>query len=199
MKRYLKPIFVLITLALLASSNTQAGGEDKMVIALKSDDFALAETDISSLAVGESQTIETDSGKIIDLLRTADGVEIYVDGELLELGLDAGSLHEGHAMKKHIEIICDSDEECDENVFIMADGDSDAASWVTEDGQHVIVHKEIEHSCSNDDEETECSKNMVWVSDDDDMDLEALHELHVDGDSEGHRVIMIRKHVDTDD
>ncbi len=34
------------------------------------------------------KTIETDSGKIIDILRTADGAEIYVDGELLEMNFD---------------------------------------------------------------------------------------------------------------
>ncbi len=59
-----------------------------MVIALNTDDFNLHETDISELTIGESQTIGTDSGKVIDLLRTADGVEVYIDGELLDMDMN---------------------------------------------------------------------------------------------------------------
>jgi len=91
MKGYLKPIFALAATALLATGNVQADTEEKMIIALKTDDFEMTNTDISSLAIGESQTIETDSGQVIDLLRTADGVEIYVDGELLEMGFELKS------------------------------------------------------------------------------------------------------------
>ena len=43
----------------------------------------VADTDISHLGVGDAETIYTESGKTIDLLRTEDGVEVYVDGELL--------------------------------------------------------------------------------------------------------------------
>ncbi len=199
MNRYLKPVFVLITLALLASSSAQAGSEEKIIIALKSDDFELAEIDVSNLAVGESETIESDSGKVIDILRTKDGVEIYVDGELLDLNFAADGLHEAHAITKHIEIICDSDEACDENVFFMAGDDAAGASWFTEDGHTVFVHKEIELSCTDDDEETNCTEEMLWFSAGEDMDLEALHELHANGDGEGHRIIMIKKHIDTQD
>jgi hypothetical protein len=41
-----------------------------MVIALQTDDFELAETDISDLEIGDAETIYTESGKTIDLLRT---------------------------------------------------------------------------------------------------------------------------------
>ena len=44
--------------------------------------------------LGESQTIETNNGKVIDLLRTADGVEIYVDGE--------GEGHKVIMIRKHV-------------------------------------------------------------------------------------------------
>ena len=69
MKHTMKAIFSLAALALLITTSAQAGSKEKMVIALKTDDFTLAETDVSSLAVGEAQTIETDSGKVIDILR----------------------------------------------------------------------------------------------------------------------------------
>jgi hypothetical protein len=118
MKHYLKPVLALATFAILAASSVQADTEEKMIIALKTDDFELTETDISALAVGEGKTIETESGKVIDILRTTDGVEIYVDGELLEMNFDHDSLHEEHMVRKHVEVICDGDEECDEMVWI---------------------------------------------------------------------------------
>ena len=80
MKHYMKAIFSLAVLAFLATASAQAGSAEKMVIALKTDDFELAKTDVSDLAIGESQTIETGSGTVIDILRTADGVELYIDG-----------------------------------------------------------------------------------------------------------------------
>lgn len=125
MKHSIKAFFALATLALLTTAVTQAETHQKLVIALHTDDFSLHETDISELAIGESQTIETDSGKVIDLLRTADGVEIYVDGELLDMDMhfNATRLHAEHLVKKHIEITCDDAENCDENVFILAGDD----------------------------------------------------------------------------
>ena len=125
MKHYLKPIFALAALALLGTTSVQAAAEEKMVIALKTDRFELAETDISTLAIGESQTIETDSGRVIDILRTADGAEIYVDGELLDINFEDEGLHEDHMIRKHVEVICDSDEECDHTVWASEGGDID--------------------------------------------------------------------------
>jgi hypothetical protein len=111
--------------------------EEQIVIALSTDDFELAETDISGLAVGDAQTFMTDSGKQIDLLRTEEGVEIYVDGELIDAGLHGEhDLHEGHrVVHKHVEVICDTDEECEETVWISDDEDFDGAG----------MHHEVEH------------------------------------------------------
>ena len=152
MKQYLKPVFALATFAFLAASSVQADSEEKMVIALKTDDFELTETDISTLAIGEGQTIETESGKVIDILRTPDGVEIYVDGEMLEMDFDHDGLHSEHMVKKHVEVICDSDEGCEE---------------------------------------------MIWISADEDIDLEELHKMH-EGE-EGHKFIVIKKEIITQD
>lgn len=173
MKHYLEAVIALAMSALLASTWVQAEHSDKMVIALKTDDFELTETDISSLAVGEAQTIETESGRIIDILRTDDGAEIYVDGELLEMDMDHGGLHEQHMIRKHVEIICDSDEDCDQQVMVLS-GNDDDGGWVTDDGGHVIIHREIEVSCGDDDDEAGCGEHM---------------------DSEDHEVFVIRKEV----
>jgi len=90
--------------------------------------------------------------KIIDILRTSDGAEIYVDGELLKLNSNHDGLHEEHIMEKHVEIICDSDEE-----------------------------------------ESDCADKMIWVSSDEDIDIEELHEMHKN--DEDHKVIVIKKKI----
>jgi hypothetical protein len=97
MKHYLGPVFALLALALLTSASARAQTREKVVIALETDDFELTETDISTLAIGEAQTIETDSSKIIDILRTSAGAEIYVDGELLDMNFNDEGLHAEHA------------------------------------------------------------------------------------------------------
>ena len=188
MKHYLRPVFALFVLALLTSASVFAETREKMVIALQTDDFELAETDISSLAIGEAKTIETDSGKVIDILRTNDGAEIYVDGELLEMNFNDDNLHEEHMMEKHVEIVCDSEEECDENIFVFNGDGHDESEWVMADGEHVSIHSEIEITC-DDEEGSDCSHEMILISDD--IELEELHEQH--GSGEAHKVIVIKK------
>lgn len=113
-----KLILLLAVVVFTLGSASLSAGEDKMVIALTTDDFELAETDVSDLEIGDSETIYTQSGKTIDLLRTADGIEIYVDGELLELGLDGEEgIHEGHRIvHQHVEVDCDTEEDCDMDI-----------------------------------------------------------------------------------
>jgi hypothetical protein len=196
MKQYLKPVFCVAVIAFLAATSAQASGEEKVIIALMTDDFELSETDISNLGVGESQTIETESGKIVDLVRTADGVEVYVDGELLDMDIESGGMHQKHHFSKKIEVICADGDECEKNVFIMAaDGDHDI-DWEAHEVGNIVMHKSIELSCSSDDEDTECSDNMVWISDGDEMDLEELHEIH--SEDGNHKIIVIKKDIDTD-
>jgi len=196
MKHTMKIIFSLAALALLASASVQAETEEKMVIALKTDDFELMETDVSDLAIGEAQTIETDSGKVIDILRTADGVELYVDGELMEMDFGDEGLHGEHMVRKHVEIICDDDEECDKNVFVFTGDDTDLSAWVTDEGEHMLIHKEVGLICDSE-EESSCSDKMVIISDGEDFDLQELHEMHA-GDS-GHKVIVIKTEVISED
>jgi len=73
-------------LALLGSTMAAAHDDthhEKVVVALKTDTADLAEADISDLDVGDAKTVYTEDGRTIDILRTADGAEIYVDGELI--------------------------------------------------------------------------------------------------------------------
>ena len=164
MKHYSGPVFALLTFALLTSASALAQNREKVVIALETDDFKLAETDISTLTVGEAQTIETDSGRVIDILRTSDGAEIYVDGELLEMNFNDEGLHEEHMMNKHVEIVCDNGEECDENIIIINHDEHEASGWATEDGEHVVIHREVEVTCNDNEEGDHCSHPMVLIS-----------------------------------
>ena len=197
MKYLFKTVLALATLCILAATSVQAENQKKMIVALKTSDFELTETDISSLAVGEAQTIETESGRVIDILRTVDGAEIYVDGELLEMNFDEDALHEKHMVRRHVEIECENDEECDKNVVILSGDHDDLPEWMTEESDNVFIHKEIEFSCTDDEEGTRCSDKTIWVSDDGDIDLEEIHEKHNSG--EVHKVIVIRKEIITED
>ncbi|MBT8061060.1 MAG: hypothetical protein KJO85_00150 [Gammaproteobacteria bacterium] len=127
MNKVLSTAAVLLTLALLGSSLAMAATVEKRVIAIKTNDFELAETDVSHLAVGEAETVVTEGGKTIDILRSAEGMEIYVDGELLEMSFGEGEEAAAHRHHERKVIRCDSDQgECDHveiEEFIEADGD----------------------------------------------------------------------------
>ena len=121
----------------------------KRVIALKTDHFELAETDVSHLAVGESETIVTESGTTIDLLRTADGIEIYVDGELLEL--PHADHHDGaqHKVARHVVVHCADDEQAcvEEHMAMEVEGldlgEPHDAEWHDEEADVIVIRKKI--------------------------------------------------------
>jgi hypothetical protein len=197
MKHCLKPILALATTLVLVATSIQAQDEKKMIIALSTDDFELSETDISTLAVGEAKTIETDNGRVIDILRTTDGAEVYVDGVLLEMNFDEEGLHEEHMIVKHVEVICDPEEDCEKHVVIHVDSDDETTRWLSHDGDKVIIHKEIEITCTDEDDETTCSDELVWISEGEETNIGELHKEHADG--QGHRVIVIEKKTGAED
>lgn len=197
MKQLLKPFLPLTICAILAATPVWAGDREEMVIELKTSDFEVAATDISELAIGESKTIETDSGKIIDILRTNDGAEIYIDGELLEMNNTHGGMHEIHKIEKHVEIICDDEENCEEEILVLTDGEPVEFGFATSEGDNVFIHREIELSCTHEEDSTSCSDSTVWVTENGDIDLQELHERH--GDGKSHKVIVIKKEVTTED
>lgn len=208
MKTKLSLIYSLILSVFIFTGYALAGEEEKMVIKLKTSDFEMAETDISDLEIGESETIVTESGKTIDLLRTAEGVEVYVDGELLdipEMGAHKSHRvkmhhgdHDGKMVKKHKEIIieCEVDgedgeeHECGNEMFFVGDGDIDIEALHEDGDAHKVIVKRIHKTCSSD-EEGECEEVNVWVSDGDDVSFSDLHEA-----GEGHKVIRIHKSAD---
>jgi hypothetical protein len=197
MKQLLKPIFAFACLTVLASSPLLAGGQKEVVIALKTGDFELVETDVSEMAVGEARTIETENGKMIDILRTTDGAEVYIDGELLEMNAGSdGERHELHRIEKHVEIICDDDENCNKEVFVVALDEGEQFDLTGTKGDTVIFHREIELSCTDSEEGTSCDQ-AVLVNTDGDIDVEELH--HLQEGEKGHKFIVIKKEILTED
>lgn len=171
-------IFFLGASSVVAGEDPEVVVEKKYVVALSTDDFELEETDLSHLAVGDAETIVTESGKTIDLLRSEDGIEIYVDGELLDTGLDDGEAHGSHKIvHADVEIICEGDEECEETVWISEDGDIDLEALRASGGHKVIrIHEDEDHG------------EM-------DVDVEVLHEGH----ETAHKVIRIKHGEPGDD
>jgi len=118
MKTYFSIFSGAVLACLIFTAYACAADGEKMVIKLDTDDFELAETDISQLEIGESETIVTESGKIVDLLRTSDGVEIYIDGELLDLpNMEGMQAHDsGHGMiHKEIIVECEAEDDAEES------------------------------------------------------------------------------------
>ena len=146
---FLAAAFLVFGVKPAVAGDEQGNAEPKqMVIALKTDEFELHETDLSHLGVGGAETIVTDSGKTIDLLRTQDGVEIYVDGELLELDFSHDqAMHDQHdVVHERIEISCDDEDNCDEHLWI-SDGEEIDMDALHSDGHHekvIIIRKETE-------------------------------------------------------
>lgn len=192
----------LIFSAFIFAGAAQAGDQEKMVIQLKTNDFEIAETDISNLAIGESETIITESGKTIDLLRTADGVEIYIDGELMDM--DGHDVHFGDGRKIHKQVIfeCevdskgDSEATCADNMIFFSDGDVDIEALHEGGGTHKVFIKRMHTECTSD-VEGECDELNVWVTDGEGLNLVEFHEnfdlseLHEAG--EVHKIVRIHK------
>jgi hypothetical protein len=165
MKHYFKPVLALATAFVFVTANVQASSEEKMMIAVQTDDFTLAETDVGELAIGESKTIETDSGKIIDILRSSDGVELYIDGELLEMDLVNEGLHEEHTLENLHEIDCESDDECEQELVVVTSDLTEVSDWADDNNHHVFVHRDMEISCHNDEDESDCGERVLLISD----------------------------------
>lgn len=155
MKNTTSLFLLIISATLLWSANAAAAADEQILIKLKTDDFALDETDVSHLEPGEAETITTDSGKVIDLLRTTEAVEIYVDGELLELPHMSGhDRHQDGASKKHHRIIIECevvegealDSQCADELVLLSDGEIDIDSLHGEGDHHKVLIKRIHHS-----------------------------------------------------
>jgi hypothetical protein len=125
----------------VAGQAREVVADEELVVALKTEHFEIPETDISHLAVGEAERIVTEYGRTVDLVRTEDGVEVYLDGQLLDIPMDGGE----RVIREEIEILCDTPADCDEVRRMAEDGDVDLEALEAGDAHRVIrIRKETE-------------------------------------------------------
>lgn len=184
-------VFAVTATSASAGEESEMVVEEKIVVELNTDDFTIEETDLSHLAVGDAETIVTESGKTVDLLRTEDGVEVYIDGELVETG---GSHDEKHIVHK-IKIVCDEDEEnCGDLAAVSELVDIDVETLHKGEHKVVVIKGEGEEW----DVEMlpegahEVHGTVHIVKELDDVELGELHEEH-------HREVIIIKKKQEDE
>lgn len=84
-KSLIRATFAAGLLTIFASTAIQAGEREihtKKVIAIDTGTGTLSELDISDLRDGEAMQMVGEDGTLIDILQSADGIELYIDGEL---------------------------------------------------------------------------------------------------------------------
>ena len=189
---FLAVLFAANAGSLLAGEPAETIVEEKIVIALETDDFAIEETDLSHLAVGDAETIVTESGKTVDLLRTDDGIEVYVDGELIE----AGGTHDENHVVHQIRIVCDDEgEDCSEDMTWMERLEDVEIESLHEGGQKFIVisSEDGDFDVEQLPEGAHEVHGTVHIVKEIDVEvLDEAHEMHGDGE---HEVIIIKKKV----
>ena len=145
MNHYLiAPSFLFLScfpISYLTSGPAVAGGQEPEIIEVMAEDFVIGPLDISHLENGDSETVFTEDGRTIDILRSIEGIEIFIDGE--PLGLPSLHHHEGSSIELEIECISDDHQGCSNSDQLIVNEDHD-----------VMVIKDT-HGSSHHDPETE--------------------------------------------
>jgi hypothetical protein len=157
---------------------------EQHTIALKTSGSEVFEADLNELAIGESRSFVTDAGQSVDLIRTAEGAEVYIDGKLVDIG-SVGLDGDHHVLHKEASVECfsdgDGETDCDHDVVFSGDA---------ADGVVKVVHKQFEVVCDGD----EKCDDMVWVEAD--GDFAYAYETLEDAAGDDHKVVVIRKHIE---
>ena len=185
-------LFAIAAQAAVAGDAPGPEGEETIVISIVTDDFAIEDADLSHLAVGDAETFVTDGGKTVDMLRTDDGIEIYVDGELIEGGDVSADKH----IVREIHIVCDEEaEDCSEDMTWVEGLEDLEIESLHEHGQKYIVinSEDGEFDVEQLPEGAHEIHGSVHIVKDIDVEvLDELHELHGAGERE---VIIIKKEI----
>ncbi len=174
-------LFLLPMLAILALSFTHfTNAETQVEVSVTDGDFEMLNTDLSHLAVGESEILYS-NGKEITLTRTESGVDVLVDGE--ELDADFAFLKSECNVEINVDAHCDDCEVAyaEMNVIMLkSSGDTE----------------NMQVTCMSGDSDG----HYVWASDDVSEQITRTIEVRTSGEElhEGseHTVIMIKKHVE---
>ena len=173
----------------LIAGSTLANEEKTVVMKIKTDDSGVISADLSDLDVGDAKTIVTEEGKTVDLFRTEDGFEVYIDGELIEMPHMTVD-HSDGMHKRTIRVECTDDTECEEHHTLMFISEVELSDIESVGELHKIV--EIH---SGDMESVDIEKlheigedgELIWISEDEDV--------MVDSDVETRVIVVKRKEI----
>ncbi len=159
---------------------------------MAADGNEVIEADVSDLQLGESLEFVTESGQIIDILKAPEGIEIYIDGELLDPhgGVHGDPHHKLDQLHQHIaiheevlDIDCDGVDDCEAHI------EAHMEALVEGDFEHaevIIARHGVTEIC---DADGNCDTSIKILSDGD----ATVDILSGDADK---RVIIIEKEIE---
>lgn len=168
-----------LTLALAGSTLAWADTAElhtEKVIAIDSGNGSLIELDVSDLQDGEAMEAIGEDGTRVDVIKSADGLELYVDGQLLDEFGRAMEL----ASDKDLHMIrtaCDDEGETEQCAHVTA---LVKEHLTLTDGED--ISKIIKIDCRSEDE----CMDLAWID-----ELAQGSDIHVEHDV---KVIRIEKH-----
>jgi hypothetical protein len=173
----------------LLAGSALANEEKSVVMKIKSDVTGVISADLSDLEVGDAKTIVTDDGKTVDLLRTKDGFEVYIDGELIEMPHMTVD-HSDGLHKRTIRVECTDDTECEEhhNLMFISESELSDVESVGEIHKIVEIHGgDLESIDIEQLHEIEEDGELIWISEDEDVTI--------DGDVETKVIVLKREKI----
>jgi hypothetical protein len=184
--RRFHPLVAALSSALFVTGAFAGGGESisTHVIKVAADGNEVIEADVSDLQLGESLEFVTESGQIIDILKAPEGIEIYLDGELLDphggVHGDLEQLHQHIAIHEEVlDIDCDDADDCEAHIEALVAGDFEHA-------EVIIARHGVTEIC---DADGDCDTSIRILSDGD----AAVDVLSGDANK---RVIIIEKEIE---
>lgn len=175
--------------ALLLNTPTQAGdsGHTTHLVRIAAGDSDIIEADISDLGLGESRSFVTESGRTVDILRVQEGIELYLDGELIEAGKLSAGLDDHLALHEEVLTVeCEAEAESNCSALI-----EDLAQAQADDMKVIIARHHVDEICG---QQGNCDRS-VWIDKDGDVTIDVDNDAHREID---HEVIVIRKEIRAD-
>ena len=109
--QFLGALSLLAFVCLTGPASARDGQAPEVLLSVAANDIEITDLDVTHLEIGDAETVRSDDGKTIDVLRNANGYEIYIDGELLAdtaaLAGDTGSTAEtGREKQIEVQVVC---------------------------------------------------------------------------------------------
>ena len=181
------PLMLLGAMLMTCPAQADDTGHTTHLVRVATGASDIIEADVSALELGESQSFVTDSGRTVDILRVPEGIELYLDGELIETGELSATLEDRLALHEEL-VTIDCDEETQGD---CADLIEDLAHAHADGMKVIIARQHVEEIC---DQDGNCDRS-VWISQDGDMTIDIDADIQHDKD---HEVIVIRKEIHAD-